>query len=158
MQRPAHLLRMLDRSPSRLPIFSSRTHVSLRGRPRALDDRRLSGDERSTVTGAATPVEFDAHDIGDAVDVGVECEERNAVPVGDRRDHAVDQTARGHAFLAAGAVDARRGIEVDSRVEAQEVEAQQEPTQVMFALIAAAAPATTSMITARSRQLRRRRR
>ena len=31
-------------------------------------------------------VEFDADDVGDAVDVGVECQERDAVAARDRRD------------------------------------------------------------------------
>lgn len=82
-------------------------------------------------------VHLDAEDVGDLIEVGVECKERGAVAVSDRGNHAVDHSSGGDSHAPAGSVDASRGVEVHCRVEPQEVETEEQAPQVGFPLVAA---------------------
>lgn len=72
-------------------------------------------------------VHVDAGDLCHAGEVGIVGQESGTVAVGNRGDHAIQHAAGGHAHASARPVDAGRSIEVDGSVEAEEVEAQQQP-------------------------------
>ena len=59
------------------------------------------------------------------------------MPPGDGGDHAVDHATRCDAGPTAGAVDGGGTIEVHDRIEAQHVEALEEPPKVGFPIIGA---------------------
>jgi hypothetical protein len=60
-----------------------------------------------------------------------------SIAQGHRDDHAVEHASRGHSSMAAAPGDARGGVEVGHRVELQQPEPEQQPTQIGFSLVAA---------------------
>ena len=57
----------------------------------------------------------------------------------DRRDHAVDHPPRGDADAPARSIDAHGRIEVDRRIEAQQLEPEEKPAEIYLPLLASSA-------------------
>jgi hypothetical protein len=66
----------------------------------------------------------------DVAQVGVMSEQCCLSAPGDSRNHAVDHPPWRHAGRAATTVDSDGAVEVGHRVEGEQLEPQQEPTQV----------------------------
>ncbi len=74
-------------------------------------------------------VQTDADDASDSGEVGVGGQQTRVKPLGDRRDHAVDETSRSDPGRATASVDTRGGIKVGHGIEGEQFASQQEPPQ-----------------------------
>lgn len=93
------------------------------------------GESRIPGTARTSWVEIVGHNPGDSDLIGVRSEQGGSEALCNRGNHAVDQAARCDARLPAVAVDGRRGVEVDHRIETEQLVPKKQVAQIRFASI-----------------------
>jgi hypothetical protein len=82
-------------------------------------------------------VYVDSNDPGHATEIAVSGQQRRLVATSNRGDQAIDQPPWCHTGSTTLSVDPRRGIEVGTCIEAEEVKSEQQAPQIGFTLVTA---------------------